>query len=267
MIVGARRATDTYGSALKAHPGKSQGRPTTNPRSRRNVYERSAQPAFVPGCPASRTVAPYSPIPKSSTAATTRLWKGAASAAFDTGDKHDRGAAPPVRTAIKTRGHFPDEQVATKLIYHAIHNAGPQWTQTRGWTKALLAFKIHFGDRRLTAYTVSWTPSIAFSEEERAELQRREDGQVDRSAVQRARVILYAVEQDIDIAALPTPGDGAHRRRRSPHRIQHGIPERLDVGCPFPSATDGPSGTPDRCRNAASRTRYRSQTARSKDPA
>jgi hypothetical protein len=23
----------------------------------------------------------------------------------------------------------------------------PQWTRTRGWTKALLAFKIHFGDR------------------------------------------------------------------------------------------------------------------------
>ena len=35
--VGARRANDTYGSALKAHPGESQGRPTTNPRSRRNV--------------------------------------------------------------------------------------------------------------------------------------------------------------------------------------------------------------------------------------
>jgi len=29
MIVGARRANDTYGSALEAHPGKSQGRPTT----------------------------------------------------------------------------------------------------------------------------------------------------------------------------------------------------------------------------------------------
>jgi hypothetical protein len=35
--VGARRANDTYGSALKAHPGKSQGRPSTNPRSKRNV--------------------------------------------------------------------------------------------------------------------------------------------------------------------------------------------------------------------------------------
>ena len=33
----ARRANDTYGFALEAHPGKSRGRPTTNTRSRRNV--------------------------------------------------------------------------------------------------------------------------------------------------------------------------------------------------------------------------------------
>ena len=26
-------------------------------------------------------------------------------------------------------------------------NATPQWTKTRNWTVALLAFKIHFGDR------------------------------------------------------------------------------------------------------------------------
>jgi hypothetical protein len=27
------------------------------------------------------------------------------------------------------------------------HHAVPQWTRTRNWTTALLAFKIHFGDR------------------------------------------------------------------------------------------------------------------------
>jgi putative transposase len=52
-----------------------------------------------------------------------------------------------LRKAIKTKGHFPNEEAARKLIYLAIHNAVPQWTRTRGWTKALLAFKIHFGDR------------------------------------------------------------------------------------------------------------------------
>lgn len=52
-----------------------------------------------------------------------------------------------LRKAIKTKGSFPSEDAARKLIYLAITNAGPQWTRTRGWTKAMLAFKIHFGDR------------------------------------------------------------------------------------------------------------------------
>ena len=52
-----------------------------------------------------------------------------------------------LRKAIKTKGSFPSEDAARKLVYLAIQNAGPQWTRTRGWTKALLAFKIHFGDR------------------------------------------------------------------------------------------------------------------------
>ena len=52
-----------------------------------------------------------------------------------------------LRKAVKTKGSFPSEDAARKLIYLAIQNAVPQWTRTRGWTKALLAFKIHFGDR------------------------------------------------------------------------------------------------------------------------
>jgi putative transposase len=52
-----------------------------------------------------------------------------------------------LRKAIKTKGHFPTEEAARKLIYLALTNATPKWTRTAGWTKALLAFKIHFGDR------------------------------------------------------------------------------------------------------------------------
>jgi transposase-like protein len=52
-----------------------------------------------------------------------------------------------LRQAIKTKGSFPSEESAIKLIYLAICNAVPQWTRTRGWTKAMLAFKIQFGDR------------------------------------------------------------------------------------------------------------------------
>jgi putative transposase len=52
-----------------------------------------------------------------------------------------------LRKAIKTKGHFPNEDAARKLIYLALQNAVPAWTRTRNWTVALLAFKIHFGDR------------------------------------------------------------------------------------------------------------------------
>jgi putative transposase len=52
-----------------------------------------------------------------------------------------------LRNAIKTRGHFLNEEAARKFIYLALTNAVPQWTRCRNWTTALLAFKIHFGDR------------------------------------------------------------------------------------------------------------------------
>jgi transposase-like protein len=52
-----------------------------------------------------------------------------------------------LRKAVQTKGHFPTEDAARKLIYLAIQNAVPQWTRTRGWTKVLLAFKIQFGAR------------------------------------------------------------------------------------------------------------------------
>jgi putative transposase len=52
-----------------------------------------------------------------------------------------------IRKAIKTRGHFPDEQAATKLIYLAIDRAETKWRAVRAWTSGLAALKIHFGDR------------------------------------------------------------------------------------------------------------------------
>ena len=52
-----------------------------------------------------------------------------------------------IRKAIKTRGHFPDEQAATKLIYLAIERAETKWRSVRAWTAGLAALKIHFQDR------------------------------------------------------------------------------------------------------------------------
>jgi putative transposase len=52
-----------------------------------------------------------------------------------------------VRKAIKTRGAFPDEQAATKLIWLAITRAERKGRKAYNWTQALAALKIHFEDR------------------------------------------------------------------------------------------------------------------------
>jgi hypothetical protein len=60
---------------------------------------------------------------------------------------NDSIIADTLRKAVKTKGHFPSEDAARKLLYLAILNAVPAWRRTRNWATALLAFKIHFGDR------------------------------------------------------------------------------------------------------------------------
>jgi len=52
-----------------------------------------------------------------------------------------------IRKAIKTRGHFPDQQAATKLIYLAIIKADAKWQRNRTWSAPRAALKIHFGNR------------------------------------------------------------------------------------------------------------------------
>ena len=52
-----------------------------------------------------------------------------------------------IRKSIKTRGSFPDEQAATKLIYLAIHKAASRWEKAYNWPAAIRAFKIHFTNR------------------------------------------------------------------------------------------------------------------------
>jgi putative transposase len=52
-----------------------------------------------------------------------------------------------IRKVIKTRGHFPDEDAARKLIYLAVAGAQQRWPRTQAWSRALQAFKIQFGDR------------------------------------------------------------------------------------------------------------------------
>ncbi len=52
-----------------------------------------------------------------------------------------------LRKIIKTRGSFPNDDAALKLLYLAIKNAGLRWRRGTEWTTAMSQFAIQFGDR------------------------------------------------------------------------------------------------------------------------
>ena len=52
-----------------------------------------------------------------------------------------------IRKVIKTRGSFPTEDSARKLLFLAITAAQRNWRTAYNWSSALAAFRIHFGDR------------------------------------------------------------------------------------------------------------------------
>jgi len=52
-----------------------------------------------------------------------------------------------IRKHVKTRGSFPTQDSARKLLYLTIKNAEHNWRTAYNWTAALAALKIFFGDR------------------------------------------------------------------------------------------------------------------------
>ena len=52
-----------------------------------------------------------------------------------------------LRKIIKTRGSFPTDEAAMKLLYLAIQNAGVRWRRPVAWTAAMGQFAVLFGDR------------------------------------------------------------------------------------------------------------------------
>jgi putative transposase len=56
-----------------------------------------------------------------------------------------------IRKVIKTRGHFPTDAAATKLIGLALRNITAPWTTkaARHWRETVHQFAILFGDRFL----------------------------------------------------------------------------------------------------------------------
>ena len=50
--------------------------------------------------------------------------------------------------AIRTRGHFPNDRAATKLIYLALRGVERKWrAPPTFWHAARIEFAIHFGER------------------------------------------------------------------------------------------------------------------------
>jgi len=52
-----------------------------------------------------------------------------------------------IRKTIKTRGHFPNDDAAIRLIWLAITRAKSTWRTCYNWTQAMAVLRIHFGDR------------------------------------------------------------------------------------------------------------------------
>ena len=53
-----------------------------------------------------------------------------------------------LRKIIKTRGHFPSDEAATKLIWLALRNITTDWNRpTYDWKSAMNQFAILYGDR------------------------------------------------------------------------------------------------------------------------
>jgi putative transposase len=52
-----------------------------------------------------------------------------------------------LRKVIKTRGSFPIDEAALKLLFSAIRNAGVHWRRPVEWTAAIGQFAILLGGR------------------------------------------------------------------------------------------------------------------------
>ena len=59
-----------------------------------------------------------------------------------------------LRSAIRTRGHFPTDEAALKLLYLVLNRTEKEWTMpAREWSMAKAQFAVLFGDRFNKAMT------------------------------------------------------------------------------------------------------------------
>jgi putative transposase len=57
-----------------------------------------------------------------------------------------------LRRAVRTRGHFPSDEAASKLLYLILHRSEKEWVMpAREWSMAKTQFAVLFGDRFVRA--------------------------------------------------------------------------------------------------------------------
>ena len=53
-----------------------------------------------------------------------------------------------LRQAVRTRGHFPSDDAAMKLLYLVLNHAAEEWKRPpREWFEAKIQFAVVFGER------------------------------------------------------------------------------------------------------------------------
>jgi len=52
-----------------------------------------------------------------------------------------------LRKIIKTRGSFPNEESALKLLFLALRNVSRRWNPSHDWRETLNHFMLVYGDR------------------------------------------------------------------------------------------------------------------------
>jgi Transposase, Mutator family len=153
-----------------------------------------------------------------------------------------------IRKAIKTRGHFPDEQAATKLIYLAIRRTDGKWQQAFNWIAARQGLKIplrepttrpnnhpssHTNPRTAQARWVDWYNH------------RRLHTACDGSA-RRVRAGNRQTEHSINSGAtLPPRSPGAIQTPRKPSTLTPTPPDVFRLRAPHPPESRTSPAAPD----------------------
>ena len=129
---------DTYGFALSAQPGGSRGGQLTT-RARSSWFRSACPHIRAPGAsvPDGRTI--RRGYGKSQRDVSSALLIPVTNAI----ESLHRG----LRKIIKTRGAFPSDEAATKLLYLALRNLGVHWQPAIEWRAAYAQFVIFFAER------------------------------------------------------------------------------------------------------------------------